>query len=153
MSQMKKSKFNWGTGILITIIVFMIITIGTVVFLMNQDVDLVASDYYDKGIQHQNQIDRENRTNSMIEAVQIIPENGFVTLTFPKSYSQKGLTGTIQFYRPSDSKKDFALSISIDTSARQLIPTQNLEKGYWKIKLNWTLDSIEYYKESSFVIN
>ena len=30
---MSKSKFNWGTGILITIIVFMIITIGTVVFL------------------------------------------------------------------------------------------------------------------------
>ena len=51
---------------------------------MNQDVDLVASDYYDKGIQHQNQIDRENRTNSMSEAVQIIPENGFVRLTFPK---------------------------------------------------------------------
>ncbi len=150
---MSKSKFNWGTGILISIIVFMIITIGTVVFLMNQDVDLVASDYYDKGIQHQNQIDRENRTNSMSEAVQIIPENGFVRLAFPKSYSQKSLTGTIQFYRPSDSKKDFVLSISIDTSAQQSIPTQNLEKGYWKVKLNWTLDSMEYYKESSFVIN
>jgi hypothetical protein len=150
---MSKSKFNWGTGILISIIVFMIITIGTVVFLMNQDVDLVASDYYDKGIQHQKQIDRENRTNSMSEAVQIIPENGFVRLAFPKSYSQKSLTGTIQFYRPSDSKKDFALAVSIDTVAQQLIPTQNLEKGYWKVKLNWTLDSIEYYKESSFVIN
>ncbi len=150
---MSKSKFNWGTGILISIIVFMIITIGTVVFLMNQDVDLVASDYYDKGIQHQKQIDRENRTNSMSEAVQIIPENGFVRLAFPKSYSQKSLTGTIQFYRPSDFKKDFALSISIDTSAQQSIPTQNLEKGYWKVKLNWILDSMEYYKESSFVIN
>ena len=150
---MSKSKFNWGTGILISIIVFMIITIGTVVFLMNQDVDLVASDYYDKGIQHQNQIDRENRTNSLSEAVQIIPENGFVRLAFPKSYSQKSLIGTIQFYRPSDSKKDLTLSISIDTSAQQSIPTQNLEKGYWKVKLNWTLDSMEYYKESSFVIN
>ena len=150
---MSKSKFNWGTGILISIIVFMIITISTVVFLMNQDVDLVASDYYDKGIQHQEQIDRVNRTNSMSEAVQIIPENGFVRLTFPKSYSQKSLTGTIQFYRPSDSKKDFTLSISIDTSAQQLIPTKNFEIGYWKVKLNWALDSIEYYKESSFVIN
>ena len=131
----------------------MIITIGTVVFLMNQDVDLVATDYYDHGIQHQNQIDRENRTNSMSEVVQIIPENGFVRLTFPKPYSQKSLTGTIQFYRPSDSKKDFTLSISIDTSAQQLIPTKNFEIGYWKVKLNWALDSIEYYKESSFVIN
>jgi len=150
---MNKSKFNWGTGILISIIIFMIITISTVVFLMNQDVDLVASDYYDKGIQHQDQIDRVNRTNSMSEVIQVNLENGFIRLVFPKEFAQKSLNGTVQFYRPSDSKKDFALSISIDTSAQQLISTQNLEKGYWKVKLNWIQDSVEYYKESSFVIN
>ena len=153
MSQMRKSKFNWGTGILITIIVFMIITISTVVFLMNQDVDLVATDYYNKGIQHQEQIDRVNRTNLMDEAVQINSENGFVRLIFPKSFTQKNFSGTIQFYRPSDSKKDFSLPISIDTSAQQIVSTQNLEKGYWTVKLNWTQDSVEYYKEHSFVIN
>jgi hypothetical protein len=131
----------------------MIITIGTVVFLMNQDVDLVATDYYNKGIQHQEQIDRLNRTNSMDEAVQINSENGFVRLVFPKSFTQKNFSGTIQFYRPSNSKKDFSLPISIDTSAQQIVSTQNLEKGYWTVKLNWTQDSIEYYKESSFVIN
>jgi hypothetical protein len=150
---MKKNKFNWGTGILITIIVFMIITIGTVVFLMNQDVDLVASDYYNKGIQHQEQINRVNRTNSMDESVQINSENGFLRLVFPKSFAQKNFNGTIQFYRPSDSKKDFSIPISIDTSALQLVSTQSLDKGYWTVKLNWTQDSIEYYKESSFVIN
>lgn len=153
MSQMNKSKFNWGTGILITITVFMIITISTVVFLMNQDVDLVATDYYNKGIQHQEQIDRLNRTNSMDETVQINPENGFVRLVFPKSFAQKNFSGTIQFYRPSNSKKDFSLPISIDTTAQQIVSTQSLEKGYWTVKLNWIQDSVEYYKESSFVIN
>lgn len=153
MSQMKKSKFNWGTGILITIIIFMIITIGMVVFLMNQDVDLVASDYYNKGIQHQDQIDRVNRTNSMDEAVQINTEIGFVRLIFPKSFTQKNFNGTVQFYRPSDSKKDFSLPISIDTSAQQIVSTQALDKGHWTVKLSWTQDSVEYYKESSFVIN
>ena len=150
---MSKSKFNWGTGILITIIIFMIITIGTVIFLMNQDVDLVASDYYNKGIQHQDQIDRVNRTNSLDEAVQINSENGFVRLIFPKSYTQKNFKGAIQFYRPSDSKKDFSIALIIDTSAQQLISTQSMDKGYWTVKLNWTQDSVEYYKENSFVIN
>jgi hypothetical protein len=153
MNQMKKSKFNWGTGILITIIVFMIITIGAVVFLMNQEVDLVASDYYNKGIQHQDQIDRVNRTNLMNEAVQINSDNGFVRLIFPKSFAQKNFNGTIQFYRPSNSKKDFSLPISIDTSAQQIVSTQSLDKGYWTVKLNWSQDSVEYYKESSFIIN
>jgi len=150
---MNKSKFNWGTGILISIIIFMVITISTVVFLMNQDVDLVASDYYNKGIHHQDQIDRVNRTNSMDEAVQIIQKNGVVRLSFPKSYAQKSFSGTIQFYRPSNSKKDFVLPLSIDTSAQQIISTQRIDKGYWKVELSWNQDSVEYYKESSFVIN
>lgn len=150
---MSQSKFNWGTGILITIILFMLIVISTAVYLMNQDVDLVTNDYYNKGINHQQQIDRMNRTNAMDDKVQISPENGYLKLKFPKSYAQKSFNGTIQFYRPSDSKKDFALSISIDTSAQQIIPVQNLEKGYWKVELSWTQDSLEYYKESSFVIN
>ena len=150
---MSESKFNWGTGILITIIIFMVIIISVAVFLVNQNVDLVASDYYNKGIHHQDQIDRENRTNAMDEGVTINSENGFIRLSFPKSFVQKSINGTIQFYRPSDSKKDFAFPLSIDTSEQQIIPTQSLDKGYWKIKLNWTQDSIEYYKESSFVIN
>jgi hypothetical protein len=150
---MSKSKFNWGTGILITIIIFMIITIGTVVFLMNQDVDLVASDYYDKGIHHQKQIDRMNRTNKIGDEVSINPENGFVRLTLPKSFLQKSLAGIIQFYRPSDSKKDFSIPLSVDSSGQQIISTQSIARGYWKVKVDWTQDSVEYYKESSFVIN
>jgi hypothetical protein len=153
MDQMKKSKFNWGTGIAITIIIFMIITISGAIFFMNQDVDLVASDYYNKGIHHQEQINRMNRTNAMSDEVQINLGNGFIRLVFPKPFIQKSLIGTIQFYRPSDSKKDFILPISIDTSAQQIISTQSIDKGYWKVKLNWTKDSVEYYKESSFVIN
>ena len=52
-----------------------------------------------------------------------------------------------------NSKKDFSIPISIDTSAQQLISTKNLDKGYWKVELRWVQDSLEYYKESSFVIN
>lgn len=150
---MKKNKFNWGTGIFITIIIFMVITISAVVYLMNQDVDLVASDYYDKGIHHQEQIDRMNRTNKMGDEVSISPENGFIRLSLPKSFLQKSLTGVIQFYRPSDGKKDFAVALAIDTSGHQLISTQNMDKGYWKVKLIFTQDAVEYYKESSFIIH
>lgn len=150
---MSKSKFNWGTGILITIIIFMVITIGTVVFLMNQDVDLVTNDYYNKGIQHQSQIEKVNRTNEMVEKVSINLGNGFVVFNFPKSLTQKSIEGTIQFYRPSDSKKDFSIPLSVDTSGQQIISTQSIAKGYWKVKVDWKHDTIEYYKESSFVIN
>lgn len=150
---MSKSKINWGTGILITIIIFMVITVSTVVFLMNQDVDLVESDYYAKGIDHQKQIERINRANSMDEEVKIDLENEVVRITFPDRYKSEAISGTIQFYRPSDSKKDITLPISLDTVAQQVVPVKLLQKGYWKVKLNWTENAVEYYKESSFVIS
>lgn len=150
---MSGKNFSWGTGILIVIIIFMVLTITTVVYLMNQDVDLVTDNYYAKEIKYQQQIDRMNRTNEMDEELKITSEDGFIRLIFPKSFAQKKINGSIQFYRPSNSKKDFVLSLSVDSSAQQIIPTQSMDKGFWKVKLDWTKDSVEYYKESSFVIN
>ena len=48
-----KLKLNWGTGIAIVIAIFMVITIATVVYLMNQDVELVTDDYYKKELKEQ----------------------------------------------------------------------------------------------------
>lgn len=150
---MNKSKFNWGTGILIAIIIFMAITVSTVIYLMNQKVDLVTDNYYAKEIKYQQQIDMMNRTNEMGEAVTINSEEGFVKIIFPKSLIEKKLTGTVQFYRPSDSGKDFTLPLVLDSSAQQLVPFKILQKGYWKVIVNWNQDSLDYVKESSFVIN
>lgn len=150
---MKKISWNWGTGITIVIIIFLIVTIGTTIFFMNQKVDLVASDYYKKGIEHQKQIERINRTNALDENISIHPESGFVKVLFPKDFSKEIYSGNIQFYRPSDSNKDFSLELKIDSTGQQLIPTHNIEKGYWKVIINWSQDSVEYYKENAFVIN
>ena len=83
---MSSKKFSWGTGILIVIIIFMTLTITTVVYLMNQDVDLVTDNYYAKEIKYQQQIDRMNRTNEMDEELKINSEDGYIRLIFPKSF-------------------------------------------------------------------
>jgi hypothetical protein len=150
---MKGNKFNWGTGILIAIIIFMSITVITVIYLMNQKVDLVTDNYYAKELKYQEQIDKMSRTNAVGDEIKIITDNGFVHLMFPKNESQNKIVGSIHFYRPSDSNKDFIIPLSIDTSFQQVIPTQNLDKGYWKIKLDWNQDSVGYYKETSIIIN
>ena len=91
---MNKNKFNWGTGISSYYNhLYGLLQLATVVYLMNQDVDLVASDYYNKGIHHQEQIDRMNRTNKMGDEVSISPENGFIRLVLPKSFATKKFNG------------------------------------------------------------
>lgn len=145
-------KFSWGTGIVVAIIVFMVITIATVIFMMNQKVDLVSDNYYEKGINYQEQIDMENRSQRLKSSVQMQIKDDLFEILFPVDFEQQTLSGEIFFYRPSDSRKDFRLQLNL-TDLRQLIPVKGLEKGFWRVQLNWNLNNKEkYYTETSFIL-
>lgn len=145
-------KISWGTGIVIAIVIFMTITLATVVFMMNQDVDLVRDDYYEKGIKHQDQIDLVNRSQKLEENVIMEWKGDFFEISFPEQYYNQQITGEIFFYRPSDVKKDFKLPLSL-TEGNQFIPVKGLEKGLWRVQLNWILNHKEnYFSETSFIL-
>jgi len=150
---MKKIKWNWGTGILLSIIIFMMILIGIVYVFMNQDVDLVTSNYYGKEIKYQKQIDKINKTNEMSKQVNIALSDKSVQLTFPDSVFDKKASGTIYFYRPSGSKKDFSVPMAVSANNTQFINTSALEKGLWRIKIEWGMEGNDFYSEKSLIIN
>ena len=153
ISPSKKSRINWGTGILITIILFMSITVLTGIYLMNQDVQLVTDNYYEKDLKYQNQIDKLNRTAALEEKVEIKFDGLAVELVFPTSFDKSKLSGEIYFYRPSDRKKDFTIPLTLNSEARQIIPVTRIDKGFWRIKLSWSSDGIEYYNERAITVN
>lgn len=146
-------KLNWGSGIAAVYILFMIGVLIMVFIFMNQDVTLETDNYYMKGIQHQEQIDKENRTNELPEQTEIKQENGFIVIKFPGIFYNRDITGVINFYRPSDNTKDFSFPVQTDSSNTQFVPSSNLEKGLWKIKINWDVKEISYYNEKIMVVN
>lgn len=150
---MKKIKWNWGTGILLSIIIFMMILIGIVYVFMSQDVDLVTSNYYGKELKYQKQIDKINNTNEMGKQVGIALLNNQVQLTFPDSVFDKKAAGTIYFYRPSGSNKDFSVPVAVSDNNIQVISTSALEKGLWRIKVEWGMEGKDFYSEKSLIIN
>lgn len=145
-------KLSWGTGILITIIIFMSVTVLTGIYLMNQDVQLVTDNYYEKDLKYQNQIDKLNRTAALEEKVEINFDGELVELVFPESFSAEKIFGEIYFYRPSGREKDFTIPLTLNSGARQIIPVTRIDKGFWRIKLSWTLDTVEYYSERTISI-
>lgn len=144
-----KKKINWDTGILIGIIIFILITVTMTIIFMNQDVSLVSDSYYEKSLVYQDEIDKQSRTKSLDEQVKINFDGTVITILFPSDYSGKKLTGEIYFYRPSDSILDFKLPLLVSKEGSQLIPVERLEKGFWRIKLNWTMDGNRYYNEKA----
>lgn len=146
-----KIKFNWGTGIVISMLIFMLATTGMMILFINQKVDLVTDNYYDKELKFQQQIDKINNTNNLEEKVELKFDGNLVSVTFPQSYNVLKPEGELFFYRPSDNKKDFKIPLSIDSTGMQVVPVATLEKGFWKVQLHWSMQSLEYFNEISFV--
>lgn len=141
-------KMNWGKGIVLSFIIFMIAILSMVIYILNQKFDLVADNYYEKTLTYQNQIDAEKRTLSEKEIVFV--ENQNLIINFSEEKIHKG---EINFYRPSDSSKDFKQSFETNENGLYELPLNSLSKGYWKIQVSWTKENNNYYTEKPVIIN
>ena len=146
-------KWNWGKGIALTYTVFVIaVLIHTAIF-MNQKVELVTDNYYEKEIKYQDQINKINNTKSLKQGITFEQDHVSIKLIFPGIYIDRNVKGEIYFYKPSDSGKDFILAIRTDENKVQLINTEKLAKGLWKIRVSWNVDEVQYYNEETIMIS
>ncbi len=145
---MKKIKLNWGTGITIVIILFLIISIGQVIFIHKTiDYDLVEEEYYKAEIQYQTQIEKVKRTNALPENVKIKLMEQFLEFKFPSIFNNSSVSGIINFYKPSDDLLDKSENITLDKNNKMFFGYDMLSSGLWKIKINWSVNGLDYYTE------
>ena len=122
--------------------------IGLVVISMNQDVNLVAEDYYEQEIKYQDQIDRVKNFNDLeLRPVLKIDNNtGKCFLTFPDELVQIGdISGKVHFFRPSDSKQDIIFELNLTKSNSVSMDINDLIDGLWEVRVSWSDSNKEYY--------
>lgn len=146
---MTKFKFNWGWGILISIIVFLLIMAAIIIFSMNKKVDLVTKDYYKKELEYQTHIDIENKSRLLNKEIKIEINEKYLVITFPDSTN---IEGRLNFYRPSDSNLDFNIPIKLKNSNKLFVEKNKIAKGFWKLKVNWKENDQDFYTENSFIV-
>lgn len=144
-------KFNWGTGILIVIILFLIAVISFVIFTSTQKVNLVVEDYYPKELNYDSQIEKNTNTEALEEKISIHTVDSLIILIFPPLVEEKIVEGSILLYRPSDFEADILYEIQLDSNRRQILPATSLLPGKYIIKIDWSCDSINYYQEKVIV--
>lgn len=146
-------KISWGIKIIIAFIIFAG-GIGTMVGIsMSKNIDLVSENYYEKELKYQDRIDMINRTNSLQEKLTIENVSNIIKLKFPESLLKENISGTINFYRAMDKKKDFTVEISRNNEGLQSIPAEKLDKGNWKVEVFWKMNDKEYFTQSDIFIN
>ena len=140
---------NWGKGILVTIILFVAFIMTLVVISVKQDdIHLVTENYYEKEIKYQEQIEREKSAAQLNREVLLFDAaSKVILLDLPI-----GAKGELQLFRPSDARLDQLLPLEIMDAGKTSISLNQLKPGYWRVKLNWVEDGVEYYEESKITI-
>ena len=142
-------KFNWGTGIFIFIVIFLV-SMGLLVYVsMQQRLDLVETEYYPQSLEYQKQIERMANARALSENILIEQGADALILKYPAEFRNHVVKGTVFLFRPSDETADFTDSIKFDTLLTQRIPIAKFRSGKYSAKINWKMNGKEFYAEQS----
>jgi hypothetical protein len=138
---------NWGKKIALLYLSFVALIVAMVTMAMNQKVDLVASDYYEQEIKYQDKINKIERTKMLSSQLTWKIEKDQITFEFPKDANGKIKSGYINFFRPSNAEFDQKTEFKNDTLSNQIINIKKLNKGIYKMQIDWKAEDMEYYNE------
>ena len=145
-------KINWGTGIVIFIIMFVSGMAFLVYIAFNQKINLVNEDYYPLELEHQKMINKENNTSKLDQNISISFTGDSILLHFPALEDYSKVTGSVVFYRPSDFEKDITHDLQLANNGQQILSTSELMKGKYTMKVDWNYDNTAYFTKKDIHI-
>jgi hypothetical protein len=144
-------KINWGTGILIFIIIFLILSVVFIVFSLMQNNDLVADDYYEKGAGYSSQIAINKRSAIYTDSISIAVADTSIQIEVCKQIQDSANTVEVYFFRPSDKRNDLHFELPVKSTLQ--LPKTNFVHGRYIVKLSWKFRSNTYLIEKEIFIN
>jgi hypothetical protein len=136
-------KFNWGTGIVIFLILFLAACATFIIFAMRQDVNLVHKDYYEKGVDYSAEMNVNSRSAHFSSKIQVGSNDEYLLISFEEPLAANIDSGKVLFYRPSNSKQDVIFPMVFSDNNIK-IPKENLISGRYILKLSWYSDGLKY---------
>jgi nitrogen fixation protein FixH len=144
---------NFGGKIVILYLSFVGLILTLVFMSYGQKVELVSTDYYAQEINFQQKINATNNEKSLSgSSITHVINGNSVILKIDSALLSNDFKGTITFFRPSDSSKDFQLKMNF-VNNEQIIETKELIHGAFKLQLSWTSNEKNYFKEEVIFIN
>jgi len=143
-------KFNWGHGILVFIIFFLLLSTIFIIFSLNQAQDLVAEDYYDKGAGYSSQIEVNKRSSVYQDSISINTFDSSIHLELSQDLALSGDTLYVHFYRPSDKNADLKIKFPMQSEIN--FQSSALKKGRYIVKMSWNHLGDLYNIEKEIII-
>jgi len=142
-------KINWGTGIVIAMVLFMSFIAFFVIKSFDSDNKhfLVDEEYYKSELKYQEEIDKLKNTKTLSSKIVISKTATGYVIEFPEEINED-TTGTISFLRPSTKLLDFEIPIAIIDN-KMSFEHENLVSGNWNIRIDFKSNSEKYLVKRS----
>lgn len=156
MSSNSASKpFNpWPWSIMAFFAVAICAAVVWVTFCVRLGTDLVAADYYEREIEYQAQMDREQRVQELSGTAQIAYDGptGIIRVRLPSEHAEGRAEGEIHLYRPSEASLDRKLPLEVGADGVQLVNVRPLRPGLWEVRVDWTANDEEFFMSQKVTI-
>lgn len=145
-------RINWGLFIFVLYAAF----VGFMGFLVYKTfgpkVDLVSTDYYEKELAFQGQIDATKAAQAFSVPVTCKAENGQLTIVFPAEMQGKTFLGTLHFYCPWNAENDKTIPFSNAAQSEIKVTMPTLPAGKYKLNMDWVAEGKKYHVEESLFL-
>jgi hypothetical protein len=131
-------KINWGHKLVFFMILFMAFITTLVVLMIRQDIPLVETDYYEKGINFESELRKYEKSKGLDHRITHNPNRSELVFTTGMGGN---ISGFVRFYRPSDNLLDFTKNFVLDEYGTCTLNTSAMQKGVWHATFEWVLQS------------
>lgn len=131
-------------------VVFAMMVGAMVIISMNQDISLVAEDYYKQEIEYQDQINRQKNALELesLPLVQFNANSGKLLLIFDEKIHKGFVSGKVHIFSNRTSKEDLIFELNISAFPAFEMDLSELRSGKWEARVFWQDSEKEFYLEN-----
>ncbi len=138
---------NWGKGIAIVYIVFVLLIAGLVYLATQQKFDLVSDDYYEQELKYQDKLDANNNVVALNDKINFSLQGEKLIIELPSDLHTSNISGKLNCYYKADSKNDLSFDFEPDENGKQVWERNKFVQGFYILKLSFNDGIKNYYVE------
>ena len=145
-------RFTWGNAIFLVMTAFILLMTSFMIRAASNQEELVAENYYEQEIEYQGQIDKLNMTSTPSQTVRMTVEGSELVIEMPMDVRDKTITGELYLQRPSDSRADERMPITLDANRMMRVALGERLKGAYNVQLDWSADGTAYLSKDRIYV-
>lgn len=141
-------KFNWGHGIALTLVVFVLGIAFLIYRAHSTDFHVVDENYYELELKYQERIEALKNAAKSPAKVKFNEQSKMLNVNFQSTPKE----AFVELFHPSGASSDSTIILEGDTSAFNLKISESFY-GKYSVRLNWvSADKKHYQEETIFVL-